>query len=316
MMDSVPLAKRAMRLRESFPVFDVDNVGDRREVFSHDVFLQGSQVDRLQIMRKSSESKEQDEHAFPLDNYFGFALRPHLQGKIVLDLGCFTGGRTAAWYKNYGLLRASGIDVENAYIDAAEDYARLNGLDCDFKLGFGEKIPYPNESFDAILTYDVLEHVVDVDETLRECRRVLVPGGKLFLVFPTYFQPNEHHLGMVSKVPGLQLIFSGKALVRAYYEIIEERGQDAYWYKRGSSELDPHERCHSINGTSFREFMAIVKSQKWTVDFVSRAPVGSVGRSVAQHPFRRLLMKLATPLTYIPFLQEIFLHRITMVITK
>lgn len=316
MINAVSIAKWVMTLMESDPKFDPMNIGELREVFSHDAFLNGTQAEKIRIMLGSCASKERDEHEFPFDNYFGFSLRPYLQDKKVLDLGCFTGGRTAAWLKNYGLQHASGIDIEQVFIDSATMYTQINALNCDFKVGFGESIPYPYCAFDAVLTFDVLEHVVDVSKTLSECRRVLVPGGKIYIVFPTYLQPNEHHLGMVSKVPGLQLVFSGKTLVRAYYEIIEERGRGAYWYRRSSPELELHEKGHTINGMSFQRFMSIVKSQGWKVEFISRAPVGSIGRSVVKHPWRRLLMKSALPLTYIPLLQEIVLHRVTMILVK
>jgi 2-polyprenyl-3-methyl-5-hydroxy-6-metoxy-1,4-benzoquinol methylase len=169
MINSVSLAKRFMKLREVNPVFDASSVGERREVFSHRMFLDGNANEQREIMRKSSESKENDEHSFPFDNYFGFPLRPHLEGKTVLDLGCFTGGRTVAWHKNYRLRHASGIDVEEVFIQAATNYAQLNRIDCDFKLGFGESIPYESDCFDAVLTFDVLEHVVDVEKTMKEC---------------------------------------------------------------------------------------------------------------------------------------------------
>lgn len=316
MLNSIALARRFMKMGEVLPVFDMNNIGERREVFNHDAFIKGDAEQRREIMRKSSESKEKDETAFSFDNYFGFQLRPYLQGKDVLDLGCFTGGRTVAWFKNYGFQHAAGIDVEQVFIDAADQYALLSGVNCEFKLGFGENIPYSSNIFDAVLTFDVLEHVVDVERTMEECWRVLKPGGSMFLVFPTYLQPNEHHLGMVSKVPGLQLMFSGSALVRAYYEIIDERGAAAYWYRRDSPELSSHEKGHTINGMSFAKFSRIVKKMGWKDTYTSRAPVGSIGRSVMRHRVRRAVMQLALPMTFVPFLQEIVLHRVTKVLVK
>ena len=135
MITSVSVAKRLMKLRESTPTFDRANIGERREVFSHDAFIHGSKAEMNHIMLKSSESKERDEREFWFDNYFGFPLKPYLQGKTILDLGCFTGGRTAAWFKDYALFHASGIDIESTFIEAATQYAIMNGLSCDFRLG-------------------------------------------------------------------------------------------------------------------------------------------------------------------------------------
>src|SRR5262245_19153014 len=51
-------------------------------------------------------------------------------------------------------------------------------------------IPRPDQDFDAILCNAVLEHVRNPDEVLREFRRVLKPGGHLYLCIP-FMQP-EH----------------------------------------------------------------------------------------------------------------------------
>ncbi len=44
-------------------------------------------------MLKSSQAKYESEEIYPWDSYFGFSLRSHLEGNVVLDLGCFTGGK-------------------------------------------------------------------------------------------------------------------------------------------------------------------------------------------------------------------------------
>lgn len=316
MPTTVTLAKWVMKKYPSMPVFDRKKVGERREVFNHPVFLHGNVDERRTIMLKSSESKYADEFEFSFDNYFSFPLQPHLEGKEVLDLGCFTGGRTAAWFERYKLKHVSGMDIDPIYIEAANQFAQSKGISADYKVGFGEYIPYPDNAFDAVLTFDVLEHVVDVRKTLDECYRVLKPGGKIYLVFPTYYQPMEHHLGMVSKAPGLQMMFSGKTLVRAYFEIIEERMPDSKWYKRDSPELDAHEAGHTINGTSYRAFRNLVSPDRWATEFVCRKPIGSIGRSLKKGGSVGILSSLFAPLTYVPYLQEIFLHRVTMVLKK
>ena len=50
----------------------------------------------------------------------------------------------------------------------------------------GAPLPYANGSYDAVVSMDVIEHVVDPLPWLREALRVLRPGGTLFLTTPNY----------------------------------------------------------------------------------------------------------------------------------
>jgi len=315
-MGSVGFAKYVMKKFQKFPTFDIEKVGERNEVFHHDLFLKGSTDQQKKIMLKSSQSKYENEFNFPFDKYFGISLLPFLKDKTVLDLGCFTGGRSAAWFERYQMKHLSGIDINDIYIEAATQYAALKNISADYRKGTGEKIPYADNQFDAVITYDVFEHVRDLRKTMAECQRVLKPEGKLIVVFPSYYQPIEHHLGLVSNMPGLQFMFSGKTLIKAYYEILKERGEKAYWYNRDSPDLEKWEKGNTINGTTYRQFRNICIEQDWKKIFQSRKPIGSVGRKFEKNKLLKGLMKVFTPLTYVPFLQEILLHRIAVILEK
>jgi SAM-dependent methyltransferase len=57
----------------------------------------------------------------------------------------------------------------------------------------GEKLPYPNNSFDLILSHEVIEHVEDDRAAIQEMIRVLHPGGLLLLFCPNRGYPFETH---------------------------------------------------------------------------------------------------------------------------
>jgi ubiquinone/menaquinone biosynthesis C-methylase UbiE len=315
-MNSVLIAKWLMKISERRPHFSENEVGELREAFNHDSFLQADSSHRKSIMLKSSESKYKSELQYPWDNYFGFSLKPLLHGKNALDLGCFTGGRSIAWFERYGLNRISGTDINDVYIEAAREFGSIRHATTDFRLGCGEHLPFSDNSLDAILTFDVFEHVKDIHQTLNECYRVLRKGGRLFSVFPSYFNPMEHHLSLVTNLPCIHWLFNGQTLMRAYWELLEERGNEAYWYKRSSQQLESWERCNSINGTTFLKFRAIIRTMKWEVQSEVHKQLGSVGRNVSQFPFLLVISKLLFPLTFIPVIQEAFLHRITFILKK
>jgi SAM-dependent methyltransferase len=59
--------------------------------------------------------------------------------------------------------------------------------------GAGEGLPFPGESFDAILSHEVLEHVQDDRAAVSEMVRVLKPGGRMVIFVPNRGYPFETH---------------------------------------------------------------------------------------------------------------------------
>jgi ubiquinone/menaquinone biosynthesis C-methylase UbiE len=60
----------------------------------------------------------------------------------------------------------------------------------------GSSIPFPNHNFDLIISNQVFEHVVHLEEVLEEINRVLKPGGKLLCLFPSKEVFSEVHCGV------------------------------------------------------------------------------------------------------------------------
>ena len=309
---SIDLAKRVMRLRECWPPSPRDNVGGLSEVFRHPMFLHGTEAERNRIMWESARSRYDDEVAFPFDNYFGQPIQHWVNGD-VLDLGCFTGGRAVAWHERYQPRSMSGVDTSPAFIEAGRRFAEASGVPIDFRVGFAEQLPWPDGSFDTILSFDVLEHVRSVEKTLDACWRVLRSSGRLIVVFPSYFQPVEHHLSLVTKVPGLQYFFTGRTLISAYNEVLAERTADVRWYDRGV--MEDWERGNTINGTTNRRFRRLISSHAWEIDFQSFLSIGSVGRRALAGK-GRWLGRISGPFTRIPGLQEVALHRLAYVLRR
>ncbi|TRD22690.1 bifunctional 2-polyprenyl-6-hydroxyphenol methylase/3-demethylubiquinol 3-O-methyltransferase UbiG [Palleronia caenipelagi] len=98
------------------------------------------------------------------------------QGKKVLDLGC-AGGFMAEALAERGA-NVTGIDPAAEAIAAARAHAEAGGLTIRYDVGVGEDLPYESGHFDAVVCVDVLEHVQDLDQVLREVERVLKPGGR------------------------------------------------------------------------------------------------------------------------------------------
>jgi SAM-dependent methyltransferase len=102
----------------------------------------------------------------------------HLRGTdAVLDVGCGEGqiSRLAAYV---GASRVVGIDPTWAQLSVARD----RGGPPRYCRGEAASLPFPPQSFDAVVACLVFEHIEAVDEALAEVGRVLKPGGR-FLFF-------------------------------------------------------------------------------------------------------------------------------------
>ena len=98
------------------------------------------------------------------------------RGRDVLDIGC-AGGFMAEALAARGA-RVTGIDPAAEAIAAARRHAQSEGLSIRYDTGVGEDLPYDDGAFDIAVSVDVLEHVRDLDEVLKETFRVLRPGGR------------------------------------------------------------------------------------------------------------------------------------------
>lgn len=55
----------------------------------------------------------------------------------------------------------------------------------------GNELPFLDDAFDTIVSFEVLEHVPNVDKILKEVRRVLKPGGSIYLTIPFMYPEHE-----------------------------------------------------------------------------------------------------------------------------
>ena len=99
-----------------------------------------------------------------------------LAGQRLLEIGC-GGGLMAEEYAQRGA-SVTAVDRSAASIAIAAQHARKSGLKIAYVPSIGERLPFNNGSFDAVLSADTLEHVDDVDLVVSEAARVLRPGGR------------------------------------------------------------------------------------------------------------------------------------------
>jgi ubiquinone/menaquinone biosynthesis C-methylase UbiE len=102
-------------------------------------------------------------------------------GEDVLDLACGTGTLAVKAKRATPGASLTGVDGDAAVLRRAREKARAAGVDVDFHKGLSTQLPYPDASFDCVLSTLFFHHLSDDAKraTAVEVRRVLRPGGRL-----------------------------------------------------------------------------------------------------------------------------------------
>jgi phosphoethanolamine N-methyltransferase len=99
--------------------------------------------------------------------------------KMVLDIGCGSGGITLFLARETPLKHITGFDIEEPVIAAARNRSAREGAQerVAFVKGQPGPLPFADASFDIVFSKDALIHVADKEALFSEISRVLTPGG-------------------------------------------------------------------------------------------------------------------------------------------
>lgn len=116
-------------------------------------------------------------------------LQPHHQ---VLDVGCGTGSLAVLIKRLYPTVEVVGVDPDPKALARAERKAMRAGVSVRFDRGFADALPYDGGTFDRVFSSLMFHHIPgrDKEQSLREIRRVLRPGGRLEFLDIT--NPDSH----------------------------------------------------------------------------------------------------------------------------
>lgn len=108
--------------------------------------------------------------------------RPATEGRKILDVG-FGNGNNTAFLCSLGM-EVHGVEIHQDICTQASERFRAAGLRAEFQVGSNQRLPYADDSFDYLLSWNVLHYEGSesgVTAGLREYARVLKPSGRLIL---------------------------------------------------------------------------------------------------------------------------------------
>ncbi len=131
-------------------------------------------------------------------------------GGRVLDAGCGGGGMPLSLAED--ATSVVGIDPAERFQEAGVRLGAEHGMrNLHFALADGMALPFRDGTFDLVLSHAVIEHVADAPLYLRECARVLAPGGRVYLSTAPYLSFAGAHLPRLKIPVPLHLIVGRRA---------------------------------------------------------------------------------------------------------
>jgi SAM-dependent methyltransferase len=217
-------------------------------------------------------------------------------GGRVLDAGCGGGGMPLSLAEEAGLV--VGIDITERFRGAGTRLAAERQV-CNirFAVADGQALPFRDDSFDLLLSHAVIEHVTDAPRYLRECARVLRPGGWMYLSTAPYLSFAGAHLPRL-RVPiplhlvlGRRLAFSTfRALARhAPWTLREPVHENSFIGAARRGECKHDDLLEPVRIGRLRRQIAgsglrVVHEQLHLTGTARRAP-RPVARLLCRHPF-------------------------------
>ena len=112
-------------------------------------------------------------------------------GERVLDLGSGAGTDSLVAAQMVGAGgRVTGIDMTPEMLAKARNAAATMGVgNVEFVEGEAERLPFPDASFDVVISNGVIDLIPDKDAVFAELYRVLVPGGRMQIADVTIQNP-------------------------------------------------------------------------------------------------------------------------------
>jgi len=218
-------------------------------------------------------------------DFFG----PHISLKrnAVLDIGCGSGSGSIFYATKTN--RVIGVDMNQKLIKDASRSAKLAGLadKAQFIVCDASSLPFSRNTFDLIISNNVMEHLSRPLDVLQECKRVAKNSGFICINFgPPWLSAFGGHIG--KELPWTHVLFS-------------ERVVKKMLIKQGRCSLQSQDKplYSNVNRMTVRKFKDILQKTDLRVRL-----------------FKLWSRRYVTPLLILPFVKEFFTAQVIAVLQK
>ncbi len=210
-----------------------------------------------------------------------------IRGKKVVDFGCGLGFQSVALVAQYHC-KVVGVDSNVKSLQKAKELSIAADISNE-QLSFYETLndDFQNQ-FDVVISQNSFEHFGDPQGILDLMISLLNKEGKLLISFgPPWFAPRGSHMQFFCKIPWVNLLFSEKSIMSARSHF---RTDGARKY---------HEVESGLNQMTVAKFERIIAEKKLTVEFK-----------------KYTALKHLPILSSIPFMRELFINHISVILAK
>jgi SAM-dependent methyltransferase len=173
-----------------------------------------------------------------------------------------------------------GIDPAERFQDAGVKLARERALrNLQFALADGMYLPFADGTFDLVLSHAVIEHVADAPLYLRECARVLAPGGRIYLSTAPYLSFAGAHLPRLKIQIPLHLI-AGRRIAFSTFQFL---ARYAPWTLKEPANENSFIKAARRGEHKHDDLLEIVREELHATSTVRKMP-GPVARWLRRSP--------------------------------
>jgi ubiquinone/menaquinone biosynthesis C-methylase UbiE len=171
-------------------------------------------------------------------------------GEHVLDVACGTGMIARLAAERVGPTgKVAGLDVNAAMLDIARSLR--TAIPVKWYETSAESVPLPDESFDVVICGLGLQFFDDKSAAVREMRRVLKPGGRVYISTP---MPNDF-FNVLDRAIARHVSEEASAFVHAVFSVDDPGEMRDILAAGGFDTIDSHPHKKQIRLPSARDFM-------------------------------------------------------------